>query len=247
MIDAEATPAGPERSRSHRLIQLFTERSASYVRFIRSVLYPQGIRAYFLAATGLKLQSRTLDAGCGTGVVMLALRDALTRRGLTPGPMQAFDLTPAMLGRFRQTVEERGIDGIELAQADVLDLAALPSSWKDYDLIVSASMLEYVPREQLSAALSGLLALLGPGGRFVLFMTRRNWLTRPLIGRWWQGNLYTADELEASLTQAGFGYVVFRRFPPSFRYLGLWGHVVEAAADSQSEAEGTPPELKAKR
>jgi len=230
MIDTEVTSAGPDRIRNSDLIKLFTRRSGSYVRFIRTALYPQGIRAYFLAATGLKSTSRILDAGCGTGIVMLALRDAFIRRGLRLGPMQAFDLTQAMLGRFRQTLEERGIEGIELAQADVLDLAALPGSWKDYDLIVSASMLEYVPRQQLSAALSGLRALLRPGGRFVLFITRRNWLTRPLIGRWWQGHLYTADELEASLTQAGFAHVAFQRFPPSFRYLGLWGHVVEAAA-----------------
>lgn len=232
------TSAGPDGLRKSDPIQLFTLRSGSYVRFIRTVLYPQGIRGYFLAAPGLKSRARILDAGCGTGIVMLALRDALLRRGLAPGPMQAFDLTEAMLGRFRQTLEERRIDGIELAQADVLDLAALPSSWKDYDLIVSASMLEYVPQEQLGTALSGLRALLRPGGRFVLFMTRRNWLTRPLIGRWWQGHLYTAGELEVSLTQAGFAHVAFRGFPPSFRYLSLWGHVVEATADSP--ATGKP-------
>ena len=223
---------GPDGTRRSELIRLFTERSGSYVRFIRAVLYPQGIGAYFRATPSLKSAARILDAGCGTGVVMLALRDALVGRGLMPGPMHAFDLTPAMLGRFRQTLEERGIDGIELAQADVLQLAALPGSWKDYDLVVSASMLEYVPPEQLSAALSGLRALLRSDGRLVLFMTRRNWLTRPLIGRWWQGHLYTATELEASLREAGFARVTFRRFPPSFRYLGLWGHVVEAATHS---------------
>jgi cyclopropane fatty-acyl-phospholipid synthase-like methyltransferase len=221
--------AGGGGTRNSDLVQLFTGRSGSYVRFIRTVLYPQGIRAYFLTTTSLKSASRILDAGCGTGIVMLALREVLLRRGLTPDTMQAFDLTPAMLGRFRHTLEARGIDGIELAQADVLDLAALPSAWKDYDLIVTASMLEYVPREKLGAALLGLRALLRSGGRLVLFMTRRNWLTRPLIGRWWQGHLYTADELKASLTEAGFGYVAFRSFPGFYRYLGLWGHVIEAS------------------
>jgi ubiquinone/menaquinone biosynthesis C-methylase UbiE len=224
---------GPDGTRNSTLVQLFTERSGSYVRFIRAVLYPQGIGAYFRAAPSLKSAARVLDAGCGTGVVMLALRDAMIRRGLTPGSMQAFDLTPAMLARFRQKLDERGIEGVELAQADVLQLAHLPASWKGYDLIVSASMLEYVPAEQLSAALRGLRALLGPGGRLVLFMTRRNWLTRPLIGRWWQGHLYTAAALAGSLRESGFTHVAFRRFPLRFRYLGLWGHVVEAATNKR--------------
>jgi 2-polyprenyl-3-methyl-5-hydroxy-6-metoxy-1,4-benzoquinol methylase len=215
-------PSGPD------LVRLFTERNGSYVRFIRSVRYSQGIRAFFLAAPGLESRLRVLDAGCGTGVVMLALRDALIRRGLEPGPMQAFDLTPAMLARFRQTLAEKGMDGIETAQADVLDLTSLPASWRDYDLIVSASMLEYVPPERLISALRGLKSLLRPDGRLVLFMTRRNWLTRPLIGRWWRGHLYTSEELEASLRQAGFAQVAFRRFTLLFRYLGWWGHVVEA-------------------
>ncbi|HEY8155626.1 MAG TPA: class I SAM-dependent methyltransferase [Myxococcota bacterium] len=208
--------------------RLFSDRSHSYVRFIRSVRYPQGIRAFFLHSPLLESGLRVLDAGCGTGAVTFALRGALARRGLAPGPMQGFDLTPAMLERFREELARRGISDVELAQADVLALNQLPASWSDYDLVVSASMLEYLPPARLGTALRRLRALLKDGGTLVLFITRRNWLTRLLIGRWWQSNLYRDTELGQAFQEAGFTSIAFRRFPPPFRYLGLWGYIIEA-------------------
>jgi len=144
--------------------------------------------------------------------------------------MHAFDLTPAMLERFREALERRGIQDVEVAQADVLEIDRLPASWTRYDLVVSASMLEYLPSTRLPTALGGLRSLLKQGGTLVLFITRRNWLTRPLIGRWWQSNLYAESELDRAFREAGFTSVAFRRFPLRFRFLGLWGHVIEARA-----------------
>jgi ubiquinone/menaquinone biosynthesis C-methylase UbiE len=169
-----------------------------------------------------------LDAGCGTGALTLALRDVLFGRGLLPASMQGFDLTPAMLYRFQERLNAQGVEGVELSQADELRLETLPADWKDYDLIVSAAMLEYVPRERFVAALSGLRRLLVPDGRFMLFISKRNWLTRPVIGCWWEGHLYLAAELKLALVQAGFGQVTFGAFPLLFKYMAAWGHIVEA-------------------
>ena len=208
--------------------QLFTERHNTYARFIGAMRYPQGLRAYFLASPLLRPGVRILDAGCGTGALTLAVYDASLRRGIPLASLNAFDLTPTMLGRLRSTLERRGIQGIELAEANVLGLDTLPAAWRDYDLVVSASMLEYVPRERFVDALRGLRERLRDGGRFVLFITRRNALTRIMIGRWWQSNLYTAPELADAFRRAGFSHVIFPGFPLSACYLSVWGHVVEA-------------------
>ena len=126
--------------------RLFTERHATYDRFIRLVRYSQGIRTFFLRSPLLQSDLRILDAGCGTGVVTLALHEALAARGLARGPLHAFDLTPAMLEHFQRTLESRGIELVETRQANVLELDGLPDTWTQYHLIVTASMLEYVPR-----------------------------------------------------------------------------------------------------
>jgi SAM-dependent methyltransferase len=208
--------------------QLFTERPDVYARFIRAVRYPQGLRAFWLASPLLHPGLRVLEAGCGTGALTFAVWDAAERRGIRLGAFDAFDLTPAMLDRLRASQQRCSVGGIRLAEANVLQLDTLPADWRDYDLMVSASMLEYVPRERFANALHGLRERLKDGGRFVLFVTRRNPLTRMLIGRWWQSNLYTAPELMQAFRAAGFSRVRFPGFPFAARYLSAWGHVVEA-------------------
>ena len=211
-------------------VDLFNRRADSYARFIRLVLYRQGIRSYFLRSPLLRSGLRVLDAGCGTGAITLALREALVRRGLSASLLHGFDLTPTMLSRFNDQMRTKGITGVETTQADVLQLDGLPESWRDYDLVVSGSMLEYVPRDRLADALAGLRGLLAPGGVFVLFISRRNWLTRPVIGRWWQGNLYDESELTESSRLAGFESLSFGSVPITAHYLSWWGHILEASS-----------------
>jgi cyclopropane fatty-acyl-phospholipid synthase-like methyltransferase len=209
-------------------VQLFTARAGSYSRFIRLFRYQQGLQGYFMRSPLLRSGIRVLDAGCGNGALLLAFREAVRARGLTPERLCGFDITPAMLDRLRVTLRERQVEDVDLIQADVLSLEALPTNWRFFDLVISASMLEYVPRERFVEVLSGLRSLLNDGGTLLLFITRDNWLMRPMIGRWWQSNLYTARQLEEAFAMAGFSAVAFRCFPPLYRYLALWGHIIEA-------------------
>ena len=212
----------------HPARDLYTERAGAYHRFVSVVRYPQAIRAALRSLEFLRSDMKVLDAGCGGGLVTLALREAMALRGLVPGVVHGFDLTAEMLDRFRVSLEERDLSGIELRQADVLQLDPLPDSWRDYDLIVSSGMLEYLPRHQLSAALRGLQLRLTQDGALVFFISRRNFMNRFVIQRWWSAQLYTREELAASLAEAGFSQVRFRRFPVRNRHMGVWGHFVEA-------------------
>lgn len=207
---------------------LYTERAVAYHRFVSVMRYSQGLRAALQGLEFLRSDMKVLDAGCGGGLVTLAFHGALDSRGLRPGVAHGFDLTPAMLDRFRGVIHERALGGIELRQADVLHLDSLPDDWRDYDLILSSGMLEYLPRRELPVALSGLRRRLAEKGALVFFISRRNWMMRYLIERWWSAQLYTREELAAALAQAGLADVRFHRFPAAHRHLGLWGHFVEA-------------------
>jgi cyclopropane fatty-acyl-phospholipid synthase-like methyltransferase len=207
---------------------LYTERVGSYHRFVSVIGYAQALRAAFRSFEPLRSDLKVLDAGCGGGLVTLVLREALADRGLRPGVMHGFDLTPAMLSRFHDVLEKRGTTGVELREADVLCLDTLPASWQGYDLIVSSGMLEYIPRNELPAALRALRLRLGDQGVLVFFISRRNWMMRALIQLWWHAHLYSREELAEVLRQAGFSSVRFHRFPVRHAHLGLWGHFVEA-------------------
>jgi ubiquinone/menaquinone biosynthesis C-methylase UbiE len=206
----------------------FTDEAARYDDYVSSFHYAEGIRAYFERAEWLRSSLRILDAGCGSGLPGLALLEAIERRGLERGRVEGFDLTPAMLELYREKLARRGIERVELREANVLELDQLPESWRDYDLILSASMLEYIPRDRLPEALAELRSRLTDGGRLLLFMTRRNRITRALVERPLGGNRYSRRELVEAFAAAGYREAVFGRFPLAHVWLNLWGHIVES-------------------
>lgn len=212
---------------------LYSVRGTAYARFISWVRYPQGIRDHLSQLTILRSGLRVLDAGCGDGVVTFALQEILRERGLRAGRCDAFDLTPAMLNRFRARIDQLGWEGIRLCKADVLNLERLPRSWTGYDLIVSSAMLEYIPKSRLPEALRALRRRLTNSGTLILFITRRNWVMQPLIRHWWHANLYTRKEISEAVAQASLS-CCFHRFRFPYVHLNLWGHIIEIHPKGES-------------
>jgi hypothetical protein len=88
-------------------------------------------------------------------------------------------------------------------------------------------MLEYVPRANWVTALTSLRTRLAQHGWPLLFITRKHWITKLLIERWWKANRYTREELREAFIAAGFRDVTFRRFPYSYFWQNLWAYIVE--------------------
>jgi len=209
--------------------RLYTEKLNAYRRFISLFRSRDAIRALLESSGLLRPNLRVLDAGAGFGTATFALLDALRHRGIEAEAIEAFDLTPAMLARFQAELDSRGVTQVRLKQANVLELdQQLPSSWSNYDLIVSTSMLEYVARPDLSQALSVLGARLARDGTLLVVITRKNWITRVLIEWWWQAARYSREELREAFATAGFRHLVFSRFPFRYRWHSLSNHVVMA-------------------
>ena len=217
------------QSRAWVVEKLYTRKLTTYRRFISFFRSRDALRTLFDDSGLVRTNLRILDAGAGFGTATFALLAALRSRNVYPDVVDAFDLTPAMLAQFREALDSRNITQARLKQANVLELdQQLPSSWSSYDLIISASMLEYVARPDLSKALSALGARLAPQGTLLVVITRKNWITKIFIELWWQATRYSCRELQEAFAAAGFRDLAFSRFPFRYFWQNLSNHVVVA-------------------
>jgi ubiquinone/menaquinone biosynthesis C-methylase UbiE len=136
-----------------------------------------GERNRAIAALCLRPGDTVIDMGCGTGLNLPALSDAVGPTGRVIG----VDLTDAMLQRARRRVERNGLANVELIEAD-LTKYRFPAGLKG---ALATFSLEMVP--EYDAVLQRTSDALLPGGRLALFGLRHPerwpaWLTR--VGVW---------------------------------------------------------------
>lgn len=113
----------------------------------------------------LDAESSVLDAGCGTGLITLALYKA----GCRPRQTFALDLSfNSLIVAREQFVEDENVpaEDVEEIQGNLL---SLPFADETHDAVVTCGALEYVP---LDAGLRELARVLKPGGKLILIPVR---------------------------------------------------------------------------
>jgi SAM-dependent methyltransferase len=204
-----------ERSAVARTHEFFSRRAAVYdLAFFKLSPFMPVVRSILEDRRVLTSNMKVLDAGAGTGLVTRVLYSLAREKGLSGIVFHAFDLTQAMLDVFHRWIHAEGAENaISTRVQDVLDLDTLPQTWSDYDLIVTSTMLEYVPTASLDKAVAGLLGLLKPGGKMIWLLSGRTLPMKFFVGWLWRANLYTKSELDAVLAKAGAANVEYLSLP----------------------------------
>ncbi len=191
--------------RPHEVRAFFAARAAGW-----DARFPDDGPAYAagVAALGLQEGDRVLDAGCGTGRALPALREAVGPRGAVLGA----DVTPEML---RAAV---GAGRGRYAALLLADAARLPLPDAALDAVFAAGLISHLPDS--AGGLGELARVVRPGGRLALFHPIGR---AALAAR--KGRPLTPDDLRAEPNLrpllAGSGWDLTRFEDKDDRYLAL--------------------------
>jgi len=143
------------------LVNAYFESSASYWKQIYSddgllpTIYQErhNTALRWVKKLGLRANARILEAGCGAGLITIAL----ARRGYK---VDAIDAAKSMIQIARQDVLARGVqDRVRLHLADV---HALPFKAETFDLVIALGLIPWLHSEHM--ALQEMHRVLKPGG-----------------------------------------------------------------------------------
>ncbi|WP_329575969.1 class I SAM-dependent methyltransferase [Streptomyces sp. NBC_01361] len=161
-----------------------------------------------VAELGLRAGDRVLDAGCGTGRALPALRDAVGPSGAVLG----VDLTPAMLEAAVRAGRDRA------GSLMVADVTCLPVRSESLDAVFGSGLVAHLPQPQED--LRELARVVRPGGLLALFHPIGR---AALAAR--QGRELTPDDLRAEPNLrsllAGSGWQMTSYVDEDDRFLAL--------------------------
>lgn len=134
------------------IVQVFDDAAEAYENV--GVPFFKPIGAALVRAARVVPGWHALDAGCGTGAVLLPLAEAVGRSGQVTG----IDLAPGMVARASAAAS--GLPGVRVQVGDAQAPAFPPGS---FDLVTSGLVLFFLPDPP--GALTAYRRLLRPGGR----------------------------------------------------------------------------------
>ncbi|HEX8181960.1 MAG TPA: class I SAM-dependent methyltransferase [Pyrinomonadaceae bacterium] len=168
--------------------------------------YGRSLERYFRThPLPLQAGAQVLDAGCGTGLLTLALLSALPR----PARITALDLSAPSLAKARHAVSKtqtRLAHQVRFIQGNLL---ALPFAAATFDFIATSGALEYVP---LAAGLGELARVLRPGG-YLLHLPVRPSPASTFLEILFRFKTHPPAEVDAATTRY-FHIVSQYHFPP---------------------------------
>jgi ubiquinone/menaquinone biosynthesis C-methylase UbiE len=149
--------------------------------------------------------ARVLDAGCGTGLLTLALLRAHRR----PADVTSIDLSVRSLQTARRAAQKLRLAPrreVTFAQANAL---ALPFADETFDLVMTSGVLEYLP---LREGLQEMSRVLAPGGLLFFVPVRPSPLT-PLLEVMFRFKAHSPREVDEN-TRRFFRVIEHHRFAP---------------------------------
>lgn len=192
---------------SSRLRAILEERLAlmAPARRLRLAQASREVERHFGARSGIRL----LDAGCGDGLLSLAMA-----KGHRAWSILGVDLRADLLDGARRRAQARHLANVEFVEGNLEQ----PLPVAGVQAVLAVECLSEIPDDR--RALQMMAEALAPGGLLVVQVPERDW--QPVLpgspGTWReqvrQG--YTAAELEAALRGAGLADVMVR---PTYRSL----------------------------
>ncbi|MCU4754263.1 class I SAM-dependent methyltransferase [Halobacteria archaeon AArc-curdl1] len=149
-----------------------------------------------IAHLALESGDRVLDIGCGPGVNLAMLREAV---GST-GQVVAVDYSPKMLKKARERIDDHGWENVEVVRADAMQV----NFDEPFDAAIASLSMSLMP--DVRRTVENVHRLLAPGAPFVVFDVRPfpkgpARILNPLVWRFlhWYANWNPDDDVLDSL------------------------------------------------